>query len=466
MLVVPLAGMAVMLLELASARMLAPYFGQSLAVWNAVLSLSLLGLAIGYAGAARLSKAWGAAAASGAALLVAAAWLAVDAVAHRPLLAWLARTLESDAIGSALAMGLLAAAPMSALGALPVWEMERSARPKGFILAAGTAGNLLGAMLASFILLPKVGVRGSLLAAAVLLALAGLAFVRSARAAAAGALGLFVLGALLFEPWAFEQLPPPIVGTRLELRQSSYHQLEVLELLDRRMLLVDLRTTPHTSSGHGESLGTYHEALGLAATFVAGDRVLAIGLGGGEGLHAARRLRADLSYDAVERDPAIVALARAHFALDRIAPLRVFVDDGRRFLARADSLHYDIVQLDAYGAGPEMPAHLATVEFFAELRRHMTDDSVLAMNVVDPSAEGVLAGRVHASLRPVFAETFEIRRSANRVLFAFTRATGAERRAELHRAGLRPGIASGGPLSDDRSELEVLSRTFFGRIRS
>jgi spermidine synthase len=114
------------------------------------------------------------------------------------------------------------------------------------------------------------------------------------------------------------------------------------------------------------------------------ERALVVGLGGGS---IPRRLMHDfrMRVDAVEIDPVVVDVARRYFSLPTDPALRVFVQDGRRYVQTTDET-YDIAMLDAYYAD-SMPFHLTTREFFTELKGRMTPDGVVAYNVIS-SLEG------------------------------------------------------------------------------
>ena len=85
-----------------------------------------------------------------------------------------------------------------------------------------------------------------------------------------------------------------------------------------------------------------------------------------------------LDLDGVEIDPTIVRVGREYFAMNQ-PNLNVVVADGRYYLAHSDQ-RYTVVGIDAYKL-PYIPPHLATVEFFRQVRDHLTTDGVVAINV-------------------------------------------------------------------------------------
>jgi spermidine synthase len=59
--------------------------------------------------------------------------------------------------------------------------------------------------------------------------------------------------------------------------------------------------------------------------------------------------------------------------------LTVAIADGRTYLTQTTE-QYDVVAVDAYRL-PYIPWHLTTVEFFQQVREHLTAEGVVAINV-------------------------------------------------------------------------------------
>lgn len=118
---------------------------------------------------------------------------------------------------------------------------------------------------------------------------------------------------------------------------------------------------------------------GLA--FADAHRVLAIGLGSGALPRALKRVVPQAQVEAVELDPEVVRLARAHLFLWK--DIRVHVADARAFL-EARSERWDLVLVDAYG-GREIPPHLAGGDFLELVRAHLTPGGAALANVWSPA---------------------------------------------------------------------------------
>jgi spermidine synthase len=107
-----------------------------------------------------------------------------------------------------------------------------------------------------------------------------------------------------------------------------------------------------------------------------------------------------------EVDGGVVGLARSHLGLRPGPDLRVHVGDARQGLAARADASADLVVLDAF-SGPLVPAHLATVERFAEVRRVLRPAGAFALNAIDvPPLE--LARALCATLLEVFGHVVAV----------------------------------------------------------
>ena len=147
----------------------------------------------------------------------------------------------------------------------------------------------------------------------------------------------------------------------------------------------------------------YTAYLALGTAFTKPERVLMIGLAGGSVARFVRSACPEVAMDVVELDPHVVGVARRFFGVEADAALRVHVDDGRMFVKRTDE-RYDWIVLDAFHAD-SMPHHLATEEFFREVRGILTPRGVVTVNVA-PLGPGVLYLSIIRTLAEVFPQVY------------------------------------------------------------
>lgn len=119
--------------------------------------------------------------------------------------------------------------------------------------------------------------------------------------------------------------------------------------------------------------------------------VLIVGLGGGGMVHFLRRLDPAIRIDAVEIDPAVVALAGKYFDVHSEGTTRIVTADGLQYIAAAEK-RYDAIYMDAFlkpSAATDStgaPLALRTGEFYRQLQARLNPGGVVAFNL-NPHAD-------------------------------------------------------------------------------
>lgn len=406
-LLVFLSGAILMSLEILGSRVLAPTYGNSIFVWGSLIGVFLGALSAGYWLGGLLADArprWGALAAVlvGAGVLV---W-AVPALIV-PVVALAGTGPRSGPLLAATGLFFLPSVLMGMVSPYAI-RLHGAAeghlgRTAGRLYALSTFGSIFGTLGTAFYLVPLTGVADLVRWLGVgLVLLAGLALVAGRqwrRAGAALLVGALALAAAPGGPAALVApgLPAGDLGTetgysgeRLQVVyrvDSLYHHIRVSEGAGARFLRFD------NSWQSGMALDdpfrsvfdyTDYFHLGFALRPQARD-VLVVGLGGGLIPKQIWKDYPDARVDAVEIDPAVVAVARRYFGLPDDPRLQVHVQDGRRFLAATDR-RYDLIVLDAYYADA-IPFHLTTREFLELTQSRLKDGGMVAANVI-----GALSG--------------------------------------------------------------------------
>lgn len=380
------SGAAVLGLEVLASRTLAPRLGTGSVTWAALLAVALGSLAIGnLIGGAISERARPERWLSGL-LIGAACAICLLAFVHRRAVGW--------AAGMPLLTGALAAAmitqtiPMLLMGALSPLLIKAGAdsasgRWSGAVLACGSGGGIVGALVTGIWMLPAIGISASFFGFAALLALTS-AFVMRKKWVGPG-IGLVMICAAV---WGACQTDGTI--------QSRYGQIEVRRDSTRVMLIDGL-----PQAGIPENIEPWsglHQGYMLEAALIAhpyARRALVIGLGGGL---APRLLAAHgIECEGVELDPEVVEVARREFGLPNSIP--VTVADGRAFLDRTNR-YWDLIVIDVC-TSERLAAHCFTVEFMELAKQRLTPDGVLAIQLIGDRAEW------SASVRRTVATAFE-----------------------------------------------------------
>ncbi|WP_051471804.1 spermidine synthase [Patulibacter minatonensis] len=170
--------------EIAAARLLAPYFGDSTIIWANTIGVCLIALAIGHYMGGRWADRHPHLQGLKVLVLLSAGLLSIVPLVSGPFLD-LAITafdkIEAGAfVGSLLGMLVLIALPLVLIGAATPWatklavtDLDKTGETVGRLGAIGTAGSLVGTFAASLLLIPFVGSQRTFIVLALLMAIAG-----------------------------------------------------------------------------------------------------------------------------------------------------------------------------------------------------------------------------------------------------------------------------------------------------
>lgn len=390
-------GAGVMAVEITASRVLSPYFGASLFVWTSLIVTVLLGMAAGYVVGGRLAEkdvgrdALGALLFAAGVALLAGMWIVRDvAIALSGVLAAWSQASAALFLGSLAMSFLLFALPVFLLAAgspilVKEWSRDTDVgRAAGSYFAVSTIGSVAGTLAPTLVLVPRFGVKDTIVAAALAFAGTGILLLPRRTRLPLAAFIVVLAGLTIFRA---DRLPDGVIA---EI-ESPYQLIRVVEEGSRRMLTFNegagFQSVYDPAPGPRRS-GLYTDYVGvtpLLRPFQGGHRLLILGLAGGS---VARQYDDFLPEDAkiemvgVEVDPAVVAIAREHFALDATGA-EVRVRDARiELLASSDSeKRYDAIVADTYSIQLYIPPHLATVEFFALAKSRLLPGGVFVMNV-------------------------------------------------------------------------------------
>ncbi len=410
-----IGGAGTMTVELAAVRLLAPWYGTSLSVWTNVIAVVLLALALGYAIGGRLSSRPHPFQRLGLALGCACLWTSLlPTIASRVAPAFVPDGLVLSAAADVVLWGSLATSlalffvPAALLGAVTPLGVQAvqlrsggsAGGAGGTVFAAGTLGSLVGVFGTSHFLLPNFGLRGTFLFAAMALGCASLVALFSKGMAGKTRAGgvLLLLTAVVL---GFSVAPTPIAAaegtTLLAARESPYQSLRIVEDTTygpepMRFLQVNEGLNSYQSVWQYDygllPKGFYYNDFALPLWW---DRsrtdweVLVLGLGGGTAFRVLQGAAPDdveLRLTGVELDQGVVDLAREFLDLEEDGPnLRVLAGMDARVVLEAYDEELDLVILDCYANQVEIPAHLATAEFFEAVAGKLRSGGWLLANL-------------------------------------------------------------------------------------
>jgi spermidine synthase len=414
-----LAGGALLSLEIASSRVMAPYFGNSLFVWGALIGVVLAGLSVGYWVGGVVADRW-----ATTPVLVGVLGLSALLVLAIPFVdGWILEQVVSwnpgPRLNPVVATIAIFGAPSVVLGTvspiavkLLARSLERLGRTAGRLFAVSTAGSIAGTFATAFFLIPELGTDQLIATLAVVLLLAAAAVALVERLILASVLSLVVaaasFGAVVslapdqggivaasqLQNWSpvyrqranEDRTGAPTEGQEgYELRyakDSRYHRIAVVDDTDSRYLRFDssFQSGMYLDDPY-KTRFEYSDYLHLGLTYNADARnVLFIGLGGGSGPKRMWRDFPAVRFDAVELDPDVVDVAYRFFELPRDERLNVEVEDGRRYLVQNEG-PWDVIVVDAFYSD-SIPFHLATREFLELARSRLAPGGVVVTNII------------------------------------------------------------------------------------
>lgn len=390
-------GFHVMALEMCAFRALLFTFGSSIYVTGVLLTLVMFALSVGYAAGGRASERYQLGFLAYLLLMVAVYLNVVDVALGPTVLdgsfsarAWFSAEATINTIPPALAVTALYVPPMFGLALVSPYLIRRLAsdqpRGSGFgtsagnLMAVSTVGSIAGTLAGTFLLIPYLGVPGTVgvistslvLMAAVTLWLEGPRTLR-----AASVVGVAASSAAVF------LLPEPRADNLVAQVDSAYGRISVYREVDEDRDEV-LRAV--TTRGYEDSvvypgrplkdqIGLAYVSLGRA---LGARRYLVLGVAGGGAIAQIRAADPSADVTGVELVPAAVELARDVFGVKTDERTHLVVEDARVFL-RSTTQTYDYIIVDLF-RGDHAPIQCATAEFFALVRARLGAGGVMFVN--------------------------------------------------------------------------------------
>lgn len=397
------AGVAVLVVELAGARLLSTYYGDTLFSWTSSISTVLGALALGYFAGGKLADRNQDIRALSLFVFAASVFICITPfISQAVLQAGLAFGYE---FGPLFASVLLLAVPNVFLGMVSPFAVRVKSRTvrsvgesAGNLYAISTIGSIVGALLSGYLLLPFLGVSESLFLVGALLIVAG-TIVLGMKA-----MPLIAIAALLAVLPAPQLYSSPF-GSPIYQTDSPYFHIDVINdsgILMLQTSLLGIQTLAYANLTTPSQLGyyDYQSVLYYGPNRVAS--ALYLGLGGGSMVSDLYN-NTNASIDVVELDPSIISIAEKYFGIHNGGRVHIYNEDARFFL-RNSSSKYDMIVLDTYGTSLVFPSYMTTLQAAEEMKDHLNPNGSVIINVVSP-LEGEYSG-VLKSVYSTFSYVF------------------------------------------------------------
>jgi len=386
--VVFVASGAVLVLEILSVRLLAPYVGLTLETTTSIIGAVLLGISVGAALGGRIAdRTHPRVLAVG--LLIVGGLLALLTV---PIVRWLGPSAREGGTAAALKVTFAALVPVAAVlsavsPTVAHWQL-RDLRASGTIVgglsAWATAGALVGTFGTGFVLVPLLPVSTSVLSVGIALVLAGVVLGGYTRVLTALKIGATVIGTAALGAIGPSLHSPCAAETRYHCVQVEVEPGHAAG----RFLYLDGDRNSYVDLEDPRNLGSFRYTRWIAEAISASQAPLkpvdAVFVGGG-GFTLPRWLatmRPSSRSNVLEVDGQLVDFDREHLGLRTSAALRATVGDARLTMRREPSKSADVVVGDAF-SGLTVPWQLTTTEWLREVRRVLRPDGFYALNLID-----------------------------------------------------------------------------------
>lgn len=384
-----LEGAAVMAAELMGAKLIGPFFGNSLYVWASVLGITLFSLTLGYYLGGILSLKYANKVLNLALFgLVAGGFL----LASMPFISLMVMTylVDGDIVEGTIISLFVYLFPMLCLFGMttPLFirllnpDTNTSGKTAGSIYAVSTLGGILSTFVFGFYVMPEYGITWSsfyLGLGLVIVSLYGVFKIKDYRIAIA----------LLPFVFLFTNYTTKITSSGdTELVYESEGIFGQIRVIDEpietyirgihmgRTLYVNNvgQSTAFRDNLKYDSWDWSYFFPTVASVVPKGSDALLMGLGGGTILHQYERL--GMKMEVVELDERIKETAIQYFGVSRTADIKI--DDARHFI-NASKKTYDLITFDMF-LNETPPAQVLTIETFLKVKKMLRPEGLWIIN--------------------------------------------------------------------------------------
>ncbi|MBT6438419.1 MAG: spermidine synthase, partial [Flavobacteriales bacterium] len=402
-----LEGAAVMLVELAGARIISPYYGASLTTWASVLGVTMSSLAIGYLVGGRIVDKHK----SPTKLLLyvlfgtALSTLLMPYLGNKFMFSFLEWPLELNVLSLAF---IILTPTLLLFGTIPQIiiklrsdESHDTGKIAGLSYAISTVGGIVGTFLTGFYIIPTFGITLPLIFVSIFLLIGPFWFLL-VKQKKWYILIYLPLAFLMVKHYNFNQKYKQSSGIRVQhYNEGLLGQLLVAdypyqdrngEFKYNRMLMINRMAESTIDPQTNEIIfGEYIHVMMKAIDPVSdGADVMLLGLGGGNLIKQFQKR--NFNIDVCELDQRIADVAFEYFGVKNEFNLQI--DDARHYL-RTNKKKYDLIVFDVF-KGENPPAYLLSKENFEHLNFLIKPNGIIAINF-----NGFLNGKIGKSGRSV-----------------------------------------------------------------
>lgn len=402
-----LAGVAIMGVETAASRFLAPYFSSSQIIWTLIIGTILIAMSIGNVLGGKMADKHNNITRLYVLLLIAGSYICFIPFIGRYIItgvsAFFAIVTNNNLIVWATLSTclILFVPPLMICGmvtpSLIKFSLDSSAsngKIVGTLEALSTIGSIIGTFIPTFISIPTIGTNATFSLFGGLIVLISVVYlftgifsniknINFIKSSAFPIIFLFftIIGIILsfktkFVFWKDKTLK--------QEDESIYNYLQIKE--DEKSLYFSTNVMFGVQSmiKKDKSLTGMYYDICLAAPYMANyqnkKNTNMLILGNGTGTYATlvdKYIPSNKTITGVEIDKKIIDYSHKYFMMPE--NIKTVCDDGRSYINR-DKNKYDVILVDAYSS-ISTPFQMSSVEFFNKIKNHLNDDGVMVMNI-------------------------------------------------------------------------------------
>jgi predicted membrane-bound spermidine synthase len=400
-----LEGALVIFCEMIGAKMLSAFFGSSLSVWTAVISVTISCLALGYYVGGILSKKTNK-------QIILSYLIAIAGLLMVIMPSWSKHLFEHfmDAelvTGAILSTIFLIGPPIFCLGTTsPIIiqlindNYKEAGKSAGHTYAISTIAGIVSTLVLGFVLLPNWGKEAPLIVASILLI--GLSFYIKFQYVS------LVAGVVLFisiTSFLREEEPIPFSeklynSEGLMGRLTVYEQSYIDSPMKFRTLFINgiPQTITYSHENRSNSFWDYVHKMSATASIKSGGDALLIGMGGGAVANELQQLNFKL--DIVDIDKRMYDISQRFFFFTPLPTTTFTENDARNFIKTCKN-SYDVIIIDV-ASGEVQPSNVFTVEGIAELKKLLKPDGLVLIQYQEKINADKLSG--HLCIAKTFQE--------------------------------------------------------------
>ena len=378
------SGACAMLVEIAGARVISPYLGNTIYTWASAIGLVLAALSAGYYAGGILADRYHDRK-HFSIILLAAGILTLTVPILGNIITPFTLLLELSTANLVAALVLVPASFFFGMVSPYIIKLtskvDHEGQGAGRIFAISTVGSIVGSLGTGFVLIPGLEVTFIFILASIAMVLMSwMAFPKKGIMLDILPVALIMFLALEVGHANFHE------GEIIYESDSMYYHIVVMDkefhgVPTRMMLLDNALSTAETPEGEPALDYAISSRVGYELREEVND-ALVLGIAGGTQVEDIKAYFPGAHVDGVDIDGKAIEAGITYFSLEDDERTDLIVDDARRHVKNTEK-QYDLVILDAF-RGRSIPPHLATQEFLFELKEKMSSDGVLIVNVISP----------------------------------------------------------------------------------